>query len=381
MELSNTYVKIDLDAIRENYHNLCKKAGVPVMAVVKADAYGHGAVQVAKALEGCPYFGVSSVAEALELRSAGIQKPILILGHAHPAHYKTLVEQNIRPTIFNFADAVALSEAAGEQKARCHIAVDTGMSRIGFQVNEESADLCKKISQLPGVVIEGVFSHFSKADEEDLTFAEKQRAAFDRFLDLLKDRGVEVPVKHLDNSAGILNFSGHYDMARGGISLYGLYPSDQVDKNLLKLTPAMSWHSRISNVKTLEAGRAISYGGIFVTEKETVVATVPAGYADGYRRCLGNRFYVLIKGKKAPILGKVCMDQFMVDVTDIPGVVPGDPVTLMGKDGEAQITAEALGEAAYSFNYEQVCDISRRVERVYIQGGKETGRRNYLTEK
>ena len=229
-------------------------------------------------------------------------------------------------------------------------------------------------------MIEGVFSHFSKADEIDLSFAENQRAAFDRFVSMLKDRGVEVPVKHLNNSAGILNFSRHYDMVRGGIALYGLYPSDEVDKNLLALTPAMSWYSRVSHVKTLEAGRSISYGGIFVTEKETVVATVPAGYADGYRRCLGNRVYVLIRGKKAPILGKVCMDQLMVDVTDIPGVVPGDTVTLMGKDGEEEISAETIGAAAGSFNYEQVCDISRRVERVYIQNGKEIGRRNYLME-
>ena len=381
MELSNTYVKIDLDAIRENYRNLCQKAGVPVMAVVKADGYGHGAVAVAKALDNCPFFGVSSVAEALELRTAGIKQPILILGHTHAAHYKSLVEQNIRPAIFNWDDAKALSEAAGEGTAVCHIAVDTGMSRIGFQANEESADIWKEIAALPGIVIEGVFSHFSKADEIDLSFAENQRAAFDRFVSMLKDRGLEVPVKHLNNSAGILNFSRHYDMVRGGIALYGLYPSDEVDKNLLALTPAMSWYSRVSHVKTLEAGRSISYGGIFVTEKETVVATVPAGYADGYRRCLGNRFYVLIRGKKAPILGKVCMDQLMVDVTDIPGVVPGDTVTLMGKDGEEEISAETIGAAAGSFNYEQVCDISRRVERVYIQNGKEIGRRNYLTEK
>ncbi len=378
MELSNTYVKIDLDAIRENYRNLCQKAGVPVMAVVKADAYGHGAVAVAKMLEDCPFFGVSSVAEALELRGAGIGQPILILGHTHPAHYKTLVQQNIRPAIFKLEDALALSAAAGDKKAYCHIAVDTGMSRIGFQVSEESADICKKIAELPGIAIEGVFSHFSKADEEDLSFAEDQRVAFDGFLEMLKARGVDVPVKHLNNSAGILNFSKHYDMVRGGIALYGLYPSGEVDKNLLELTPAMSWYSRVSHVKTLEAGRAISYGGIFVTEKETVVATVPAGYADGYRRSLGNRFYVLIRGKKAPILGKVCMDQFMVDVTDIPGVDPGDTVTLMGKDGEEEISAETMGEAAYSFNYEQVCDISRRVERVYIQDGKEAGRTNYL---
>ena len=378
MELSNTYVNIDLDAIRGNYRRLCQKAGVPVMAVVKADAYGHGAVQVAKALKDCPFFGVSSVAEALELRGAGITAPILILGHVFPDHYGILAEQDIRPTVFSYEDAKALSQAAGDRTVKLHIAVDTGMSRIGFQVSEESADLCEKISRLPGLCVEGVFSHFATADEADLTEARRQAERFDRFLDMLKERGVEVPVRHMDNTAGVLNFTCHYDMVRAGIALYGMYPSCHV--TLPGLTPAMSWHARVAQVKTLEPGRAISYGGTFVTEKETVVATIPAGYADGYRRNLSNRFYVLIRGKKAPILGRVCMDQFMVDVTDIPGVCAGDTVVLMGKDGEEMISAEALAEAAGSFNYEQVCDIARRVERVYIQDGKEVSRKNYLVK-
>ena len=380
MELSNTYVNIDLDAIRENYRRLCQKAGVPVMAVVKADAYGHGAVEVAKELENCPFFGVSSVAEAMELRNAGITTPILILGHVFPAHYGILVEQDIRPTIFSYEDAQALSKAAGDRTVKLHIAVDTGMSRIGFQVSEESADICKKITQLPGLCVEGVFSHFATADEQDLTAAKAQAEAFDRFLDMLKERGMEVPVRHMDNTAGILNFTCHYDMVRAGIALYGMYPSCHVENAPGGLIPAMTWHTRVAQVKTLEPGRAISYGGTFVTEKETVVATIPAGYADGYRRNLSNRFYVLIRGKKAPILGRVCMDQFMVDVTDIPGVCAGDTVVLMGKDGDETISAEALAEAAGSFNYEQVCDIARRVERVYIQDGKEAIRRNYLTD-
>lgn len=378
MELSNTYVKIDLDAIAQNYRRLCQKAGVPVMAVVKADAYGHGAVQVAKALGDCPFFGVSSVAEALELRNAGVSAPILILGHVFSAHYPILAEQDIRCTVFSYEDAVALSEAAGEKRVCCHIAVDTGMSRIGFQVSEESADICQKISRLPGICVEGVFSHFATADEKDLTAARAQAERFDRFLAMLKARGVEAPLCHMDNTAGILNFTGHYHMVRAGIALYGLYPSPDLEEALPGLAPAMTWHTRVAQVKTLEPGRAISYGGTFVTEKETVVATVPAGYADGYRRNLSNRFYVLIRGKKAPILGRVCMDQFMVDVTDIPGVRAGDGVVLMGKDGEKTISAEALAEAAGSFNYEQVCDISRRVERVYIRDGKEVSRENYL---
>lgn len=381
MELSNTYVKIDLDAVCRNYDRLCKKAGVPVMAVVKADAYGHGAVAVARALQDrCGFFGVSSVAEALELRNACITQPILILGHIQPGHFAILVQQDIRPAISTLEDAKALSDAAVAlgRTAKLHLAVDTGMSRIGMQAAEGSADMCKKIAQLPGVCIEGVFSHFAKADEEDLSAAMEQKARFDRFLEMLAVRGLQIPIRHMNNSAGIMNFSQHYDMVRGGISLYGLYPSDAVDKTGLLLEPAMSWHSRVTYVKPLAKGSAVSYGGTFVAPRDMVVATVAAGYADGYRRNLSNRFYVLIRGRKAPILGRVCMDQLVVDVTDIPGVTAWDTVTLMGKDGREEISAEAIAEAAGSFPYEQVCDVSRRVERVYIQGGKETDRRNYL---
>ena len=381
MELSNTYVKIDLDAILCNYRMLKKQAGVPVMAVVKADAYGHGAVPVAKALEAeCDFFGVSSVAEAVELRNAGTQKPVLILGHTHPEHYGLLVEKAVRPALSTWEEAEALSRAAvGLNKtAKCHIAVDTGMRRIGMQVTEENAVLCKKITELPNVEVEGIFSHFAKADEWDLSAASRQKEQFDRFLAMLEARNVQIPIRHLNNSAGIFNFAGQYDMARGGISLYGLYPSEEVDKGVLPLQPAMQWYSRVTFVKPLEKGSSVSYGGTFTAKQDMVVATVAAGYADGYRRNLSNRFYVLIRGKKAPVLGRVCMDQFVVDVTDIPGVSAGDTVTLMGKDGEEAISAECIAEAAGSFNYEQVCDISRRVERVYIRNGAEVERRNYL---
>ena len=381
MEYANTYVEIDLDAIEANFRAVLAKANGPVMAVVKADAYGHGAVPVAQVLEPlCAFFGVSSVAEALELTNAGLQKPILILGHTPTWAFDTVVQKGYRVAIFNWEDAEALSTAAqkANKTAYIHFTLDTGMSRIGFQVTEENADVCAKIAKLPGLVAEGLFSHFATADETDLTKAKAQAekyAAFDR---MLKDRGVQIPVRHLDNSAGIMNFSCQYDMARAGIVIYGLYPSDEVDPALLSLKPAMQWFSRVSHVKTLEAGRELSYGGTYTTDKPTIVATVPAGYADGYRRSLSNRFYVLIRGQKAPILGRVCMDQFMVDVTHIPGVVPGDRVVLMGTDGDETISAETIGAAASSFNYEQVCDVSRRVSRVYIRGGKEVFRKNYL---
>ena len=381
MEYANTYVQIDLDAIEQNFRAVMEKAKGPVMAVVKADAYGHGAVPVARVLEPlCAFFGVSSVMEALELTHAGIEKPILILGHTPPNTYEKVVRKGFRVAIFNWEDAKKLSEVAREQDAVAyvHLALDTGMSRIGFQPTEENADLCAKIAGLPNLEIEGLFSHFATADEADLTRAEAQAQRFDDFDKMLKDRGIEIPLRHLNNSAGIMNFGCRYDMCRAGIVIYGLYPSSQVDPNDLPLKPAMRWCSRVSHVKTLEAGRELSYGGTCTTTKPTVVATVPAGYADGYRRSLSNSFYVLIRGQKAPILGRICMDQFMVDVTDIPGVTPGDRVVLMGTDGDETISAEALAAAANSFNYEQVCDVSRRVSRVYLRRGKEAFRRNYL---
>ena len=381
MEYANTYVQIDLDAIEQNFRAVLKKANGPVMAVVKADAYGHGAVPVAKVLEPlCAFFGVSSEAEALELTCAGIKKPILILGHTPPHTYETVVQKGFRVAIFNYDDALQLSRVATEQgvSAYVHFALDTGMSRIGFQSTEENADLCAKIAALPGLQIEGLFSHFATADEADLTKAKAQAQRFAAFDHMLTQRGIQIPLRHLDNSAGIMNFGCEYDMARAGIVIYGLYPSGEVDPQLLPLKPAMQWYSRVSHVKTLEEGRELSYGGTYKTTKPTVVATIPAGYADGYRRSLSNQFYVLIRGQKAPILGRVCMDQFMVDVTDIPGVLPGDRVVLMGTDGSETISAETLGAAANSFNYEQVCDVSRRVSRVYLRNGKEVFRKNYL---
>ena len=380
----NNYVTIDTDAILSNYRAVCQKAGVPVMAVVKADAYGHGAVQIARLLQHeCPFFGVSSLSEALELRQADIQKPILILGHTPVSVYPRLLGKGIRVTIFSYADAEKLSQLAAQQgvTAYCHLAVDTGMSRIGFQATEESADICSNIAKLPNLEIEGVFSHFATADCANLEDAREQAALFDRFCELLAQRGIQPKLRHMNNSAGIMNFDRHYDMVRSGIVTYGLYPSDEVSPELLSLRPAMSWYSRVSHVKMLPAGRRISYGGTYETTAPTRVATVPVGYADGYRRSLSSRFYVLIRGKKAPILGRVCMDQMMVDVTDIADVSVGDPVTLIGTDAEQSITVEQIAEAAGSFNYEFVCGISRRVCRRYLSGGKTVLEVDFLLNK
>ena len=383
MKFDNTHVTIDLDIIAENFRAIQEKSSVPVMAIIKADAYGHGAIQVARKLQDfCGFFGVSSMLEALELRQAGIKTPILILGQIPAAAFPTAIREGIRPTIFRYEDGKALSETAQALgvNAPFHFAVDTGMSRIGFQATEADADICVEICRLPGLVPEGLFSHFATADCADLTKSRAQAEKFDRFYRFLQDRGVSIPLRHMDNSAGIMNFENHYQLVRAGIILYGMYPSREVDPNLLPLTPALSWSSRVTCVKTLEPGREVSYGGTFVTTRPTVVATVPVGYADGYRRSLSGRFYVLIRGQRAPILGRICMDQLMVDVTGIPGVEVGDRVVLIGRDGEEVITMEEIAAAADTFNYEFVCGISRRVPRFYRQDGEIVHQVHYLLD-
>ena len=383
MTLESTKLMIDLDAIRHNIQAVKAKAGAPVMVIIKADAYGHGAVQLAKHLDDCcAFFGVSSILEALELRQAGIQKPMLILGYTPVSSFPEVVRLNIRPAIFHYEDALALSQAAGElgMTAKFHFAVDTGMSRIGFQVTREDADICAKIARLPNLEAEGLFSHFATADCADLTRAKAQAERFAAFDDMLRKRGVNIPIRHLNNSAGLMNFKTPYEMARSGIITYGMYPSDEVDQSLLSLRPALQWLSRVSHVKTLPAGREISYGGTYVTGADTVVATIPVGYADGYRRNLSGRFHVLIRGQKAPILGRICMDQMMVDVTAIPGVTVGDQVTLIGTDGGETITVEEIAARADSFNYEFVCGISRRVPRLYMKDGHMDHAVHYLLD-
>ena len=383
VDFDSTRVVVDMDALASNMDAIREKAGVPIMAVVKADAYGHGAVQVARLLQDkCAFFCVSSILEAMELRQAGLTKPILLLGYTPADAYPTAIREGIRPTIFRLEDALALSRAAQEAElpARFHFAVDTGMSRIGFQVTESDADTCAEIARLPGLYAEGLFSHFATADCADLTRAKQQAERFAAFDEMLRKRGLIIPIRHLNNSAGLMNFKTPYEMARSGIITYGLYPSDEVDPGLLSLRPALQWLSRVSHVKTLPAGREISYGGTYVTKADTVVATIPVGYADGYRRNLSGRFHVLIRGQKAPILGRICMDQMMVDVTAIPGVTVGDQVTLIGTDGGETITVEEIAARADSFNYEFVCGISRRVPRLYMKDGHMDHAVHYLLD-
>lgn len=378
-----TQAKIDLDAVEYNYNSTRAKLpqGCKLLGVIKADAYGHGAVELARFLENkCDFLGVACIEEAVELKKADIKTPILILGYVAPAFYDLVVKYDIRIPVFSYDTAKALSDEAVKQGKTVpfHFCIDTGMSRIGFQVNEESADVCKQICALPNIEAEGLFSHFATADESDLTKALAQREKYKAFVEMLKDRGIQIPIKHLNNSAGIMNFDEYFDMCRMGIILYGLYPSEEVDKSLLDIKPVMSWLTHISHIKTLEAGREVSYGGTFKTTEPRVIATIPVGYADGYPRCLSNKGRVIINGQYAPIVGRVCMDQFMVDVTDVDGAELDSTVTLVGKDGDAELSMEEVSNAAYSFNYELPCRIARRVPRTYYKDGKFIKATNYM---
>ena len=369
-----TYLKIDLNKLEHNFNCVRNKlpSDVKILGVIKANAYGHGAVEIGKFLDDkCDFFGVACIEEAVELKKAEIKTPILILGRVFPFDIETAVKYDVRIPIFSYEDAVVLSNEAVKQGKNVpfHFCIDTGMSRIGFQVSEESADICKSITELPNIFAEGLFSHFATADENDLSKAVEQRNKYKEFCKMLSDREVEIPIKHLNNSAGIMNFDEYFDMCRMGIITYGLYPSDEVDKGILDLEPIMSWHAKISHVKELEPNREISYGGTFKTDKITKVATVPVGYADGFPRCLSNKGRVIINGKYAKILGRVCMDQFMVDVCDIECNV-NDEVVLFGTQKNAHISLEELSNSAYSFNYELPCKIPLRVNRVYVYNGK-----------
>lgn len=365
-----TYLKIDLNKLEHNFNCVRNKLpnNIKILGVIKANAYGHGAVEIGKFLDGkCDFFGVACIEEAVELKKAEIKTPILILGRVFPFDIETAVKYDVRIPIFSYDDAVALSNEAVKQGKNMpfHFCIDTGMSRIGFQVSEGSADICKSITELPNIFAEGLFSHFATADEKDLSKAVEQRNKYKKFCKMLSGRGIEIPIKHLNNSAGIMNFDEYFDMCRMGIITYGLYPSDEVDKDILDLEPIMSWHAKISHIKELEPNREISYGGTFKTDRVTKVATVPVGYADGFPRCLSNKGKVIINGKYAKILGRVCMDQFMVDVSDIECNI-NDEVVLFGTQKNAHISLEELSNSAYSFNYELPCRIPVRVNRVYV---------------
>ena len=362
---SRVYAKIDLDAVAWNMEQMKKnlKEGTEMVAVIKTDGYGHGAVQVASMLESYDYvwgYAVATLDEAVVLRAAEIQKPILVLGCIFPDQYWEMLAEAIS----------ALAVEKGEQ-AYVHIKLDTGMARLGFSAEESSIEEIKEIAELPNLVLEGVFTHFAKADEEDKTFTMMQLEKFEWMTQRLEEEGVTFPYVHASNSAGIIDVRrADYNLVRAGIAIYGLYPSEEVDKEKVQLKPALSLKSHIAFVKDIPAGTPVSYGGDFVSEHQMRIATIPIGYGDGYPRSLSDTGYVLIRGKKAPIIGRICMDQFMVDVSDIPEVKFGDKVTLIGRDQEEYLPVEKLSELSGRFNYEFVCDLGKRIPRVYVQDGK-----------
>lgn len=382
------HAEIDLDAIIHNMDAMHRNISehTQIMAVIKADGYGHGAVEIAEAIDGLPYvfgYAVATVEEGLILRNHGIEKPILILGYAFPEQYEEMIRAGIRPTVFTREMAEELSVVAERLDMDCpiHFAVDTGMSRIGYQVTEESADEIAQLAALPHMIVEGIFTHFARADETDKTKTYQQIGLFSDMISMLKERGIHIPIHHCSNSAGIVEVpEANMDLVRAGITLYGLWPSEEVDKSRIDLEPALSLVTHVAYVKELPAGREISYGGTYTTEEKRLIATIPVGYADGYARGLSNKGEVLIHGKRAPIRGRVCMDQFMVDVTEIPDVKCGDRVVLIGSDGAERITMEEVGARSGRFNYEFVCDLGKRIPRVYLHKGKVVGTKDHFSE-
>lgn len=370
------WAEIDLDALQFNVASIrkCIDQGTKIIAVIKTDGYGHGASQIAQLLEDERQvwgYAVATAEEAFSLRADGIQKPILILGYTFPYSYGQMISGQVRATVFTCEAAEALSDiaVASGQICRIHIKIDTGMTRIGIHPDDEGVALIRRIAGLPGLEIEGIFTHFATADEADRTKTYHQMTLFREYVDRIeRDLGIRIPMRHCSNSAGIVEIpEANMDAVRAGIILYGLWPSDEVQTDgKIQLRPMLSLKSRVVYVKTVPEGQEISYGGTFTTTRDTRVATVCIGYGDGYPRSLSNLGDVIIKGQRVPILGRVCMDQFMIDVTDVRVPVRvGDQVTLIGREGDACITMEELGALSGRFNYELACDIGKRIPRIY----------------
>lgn len=367
-----TYVEVSLESINNNINEVkkCIDSHVKILAVIKADAYGHGAKAIGNFLKDkVDYFGVATIEEAVELRKSNISIPILILGYTSPKQNIDLINYDITQTVYSIEMAEEISKTAIKlgKKSKVHIALETGMNRIGFKVSRESVEDVKTISKMENLILEGMFTHFSCADEKDKGYSKMQMERYDEFVKMLNYNKINIPIKHMCNSAGIIEFDNHrFDMVRSGIITYGLYPSDEVDKEHLNLQPVLEWKAHIINISEVQENCGVSYGKTYITNKKTKIATISIGYADGYMRNLSNRGRVIIKGKYAPIIGRVCMDQMMVDVTDINDIEVEDEVILVGTDKENSITIEELAKLAGSFNYEFICGIGKRVKRIYL---------------
>lgn len=386
-EYTRICARIDLDAIEYNLEMMRRRlpSDTKMIGVIKMDGYGHGAAQIARSvMEEKDYvwgYAAATPDEAALLRKKGIQKPILVLGCAFPEQRDEMIRKDIRMTCYTWEMAQDISERAQrlEKNAVIHIKLDTGMSRLGFLISGESADIIARITKLPGIEAEGIFTHFSKADETDKTFTKNQIEKYLWMKTQLESRGIRFPFWHCSNSAGIIDMpEAAMDLVRAGISMYGMYPSGEVKKELVPLKPAMELISHVAHVKWVEPGTYVSYGGTYVTDRRTRIVTVPVGYGDGYPRSLSNKGYVLIHGKKAPILGRVCMDQLMVDATDIEDVQFGDRITLAGEEDGVRVSIDELADLSGRFNYEFVCNIGKRVPREYVRNGRVIEQMDYF---
>ena len=371
--LRPAWAEIDLDAIAYNTRNIKKLIGdKDLIAVVKANCYGHGVIGIIPTLleNGVSRFAVAMISEALEIRDNKITTPVMILGFTPLYLGEELINNNIEQTVYDLDYARELSKIALtlNKKAKIHIAIDTGMGRIGFLPNEKSIDNITEICSLEGIEVIGIFTHFSTSDEKDKEYSHEQFTKMLSVMDTLKKRGIDIPLKHVANSGAIIDLPDTYlDAVRAGIILYGYYPSDEIDKNNLALKPALTLKATITNVKTLEKDMYVSYGRTFKTSNETIVATIPVGYADGYLRKLAENGKVIIKGEFAPIIGRICMDQFMIDVTNIPDVKIGDEVILLGEKNGLKYNADDMAKKLDTINYEVTCMLKSRLPRVYIK--------------
>ena len=380
-----TWAEVDLDAIAHNMREIRRITDpkAQIMAVIKADGYGHGFLEVTKTLleNGADRLAVAIPQEGKQLRKRGIDVPVLILSATMEDDIDEIIDLDLITNVFSYEFAEVISKAAQKKKktANVHIKLDTGMSRIGFVIsdnNEEVINEILRISKLPYINIEGLFSHFSTSDEKDDTYTRLQFKRFMAVADELKARGLDIPIKHICNSAGVMMYPEmHLDMVRPGVILYGMYPSDEVDKSKLDLIPAMTLKSRISYVKEVESGRGVSYGKEYITDRTTKIATVPIGYADGYLRKIAKHGKMIVHGVKVPIIGRICMDQCMIDVTDVHNIERGDEVIIFGREG---VTIDDVAKWCETINYEISCTISKRIPRIYTKDGKAVKVLDYL---
>ena len=374
-EVRPVWAEINLDNLAHNMREVKRsvKKGTLITAVVKANAYGHGSVKAAKIFleNGADRLAVATLSEAIELRKANIDVPILILGYTPVSQFDLAIKYNITQAIYNLESAKAFSKAAIDlnKEGNIHIKIDSGMGRIGFLPQDKSIDDIMEISKLPNIKVEGIFTHFAKADETDKTYTTSQYDRFMYIVNELEKRGLSIPVKHVSNSAAIIDIPDYnLNMVRAGIMLYGYYPSNEVNKDRVKLLPAMSLKAKVSNVKTVPKGTGISYGLIFVTERESKIATIPIGYADGFTRMLSSKTEAYMKGKRVSVVGRICMDQCMIDVTEIDDVNIGDEVVLFGYE-EGALSADDIAKRLNTISYEVLCMVGRRVPRIYVKNG------------